>query len=161
MGNVLINHLKIHFDLSFEMLEKQIDNCPDILWNEKLGGFVFWQQLLHAFTGILFWTRENKGNFIEPFADRQVYPELEKEPIGCITKEEMKTFAEKVKNQKDIFFTNKDDEWLLNQNVIYDKILNIDIIAGQIRHMQYHIGHCDGSLMDRKIKTVEWIDYFG
>jgi hypothetical protein len=55
MGDVtMLKIAKTHFDLSFSMLEKMIDQCPDDLWNEKKSGFVFWQQLLHAFTGINF-----------------------------------------------------------------------------------------------------------
>jgi hypothetical protein len=87
MGDVtMLKIAKTHFDLSFKMLEKMIDQCPDDLWNEKKGGFVLWQQLLHAFIGINFWLRENNVKFIEPFSDKKVYPELDNDPVRFILK---------------------------------------------------------------------------
>lgn len=62
------------------MLEQMIEKCTDDLWNEKKGGFVFLQQLLYAFTGINFWLRTKNEKFIEPFADKKVYPELDNDP---------------------------------------------------------------------------------
>jgi hypothetical protein len=161
MSNEIIRHLKIHFDLSFDMLEKHINNCPDLLWDQKCGGFIFWQQILHCLTGVLFWTRNKNDEFVEPFNEREVYPELEKDPVGRITKEEMHELVKVVKLQKEELFLNKNDKWLLANSILYNRIRNIDIIEGQIRHIQYHVGHCNSALRERNERAVEWIDYFG
>ena len=34
-SNVLLKIANTQFDLSFSMLEKMIEKCPDDLWNEK------------------------------------------------------------------------------------------------------------------------------
>jgi len=86
MSIEFVKHLKIHFDLSMDMIENHINNCPDELWDQKCGGFVFFQQILHCLTGTLFWTRSTNNDFTEPFHDRVVYTELEKDPVGKITK---------------------------------------------------------------------------
>ena len=42
---IFLNKLKHNFFASFSMLEKIIDICPNELWNKKLSGFIFWQQI--------------------------------------------------------------------------------------------------------------------
>jgi len=66
--NVLLHSLKTQFLISFSMLEKIIETCPDELWNKKVSGYVFWQQLIHAFAGIHGWLREDKLEIMPPFS---------------------------------------------------------------------------------------------
>ncbi|MHB8062710.1 MAG: DinB family protein [Ruminiclostridium sp.] len=160
-SNNLIKIVKTQFDLSFSMLEKMIEKCPDDLWDEKKGGFVFWQQLLHAFNGINFWLRTNNEKFIEPFADKKVYPELEHEPENQLTKGDLTEYKNVVKEISRLFFDNKDDEWLECNSIIYDKIKILDVIFMQVRHIQYHVGHCNGILRENNREAVEWLDYYG
>lgn len=157
----LLKTTKTHFDLSFSMLEKMIDQCPDDLWNTKKGGFIFWQQLLHAFTGINFWLRLNNEEFIEPFADKNVYPELDHDPENQLTKSEITEYKNTVKEIVNAFFTDRDDKWLENTSIIYNKIKNLDIIFMQIRHIQYHVGHCNSILRENNREAVDWLEYYG
>ncbi|HEX2946662.1 MAG TPA: DinB family protein [Clostridia bacterium] len=161
MNNGIIKSVKIHFDLSFEMLEKMIAQCPDELWDKKLSGFVFWQQILHALTGIDYWMRQAGDEFTEPFEDRRTYPELDHDPEGSITRDELIEYKDKVKTLTCKFFESRNDAWMGEPNVIYDKIKNIDIVFMLTRHVQYHVGHCDSILRDRGFEAVEWVDYFG
>lgn len=143
------------------MLEQMIETCPNDLWNEKKGGFVFWQQLLHAFTGINFWLRLNNDKFIEPFLDKKVYPELDNEPENQLTKSDLTEYKNMVKEIVKVYFADKDDECLEADSAIYKKIKNLDVIFGQVRHIQYHVGHCNSILRENYRDAVEWIDYFG
>ena len=102
-NNNLLKIAKTQFDLSFSMLEKMIEQCPDDLWNEKKGGFVFWQQLLHALTGINFWLRMNNEEFIEPFADKKVYPELDNDPENQLTKSDLTEYKNIVQEISEVF----------------------------------------------------------
>lgn len=160
-SNNLLKIAKTQFDLSFSMLEKMIEKCPDDLWNEKKGGFVFWQQLLHAFTGINFWLRMSNEKFIEPFEDKKLYPELEHEPENQLTKGELTEYKNVVKEICKDFFADKDDEWLGSNSIIYNKIKNLDVIFMQVRHIQYHVGHCNSILRENNREAVEWLDYYG
>ena len=159
--NSIIKTSKTQFFLSFSMLESLIEQCPEDIWNIKAGGFVFWQQILHTLTGTNFWMRKPGDKFTEPFSERKVYPELDNEPIGNVTREEMLEYKVQVKILCTQFFENKDDVWILGNSHIFDKISNMDIVIGQIRHIQYHVGHCNSILRERGLKAVEWIDYYG
>jgi hypothetical protein len=162
MGDTaMLKIAKIHFDLSFKMLEQMINQCPEDLWNKKKSGFVFWQQLLHAFTGINFWLRENNARFIEPFSGKKVYPELDNDPEVNLSKEELSEYKDGIKQLCETFFQDKDDNWLNGNSIIYDKIKNLDIIFMQIRHIQYHVGHCNSILRENNREAVDWLDYYG
>lgn len=160
-NTVILKSAKTQFDLSFSMLEKMIEMCPEDLWNEKKGGFVFWQQLLHAFTGTNFWLRTENKDFVEPFADRKVYPELNQDPESNLTKKEISEYKDVVKGIAEAFFDEKDDEWLVSESVVYNKLKNLDVIFMQIRHLQYHVGHCNSILRENNREAVDWMDYYG
>ncbi|WP_105618154.1 DinB family protein [Vallitalea okinawensis] len=160
-NTALLKITKTQFELAFTMLEKILETCPDDLWYEKKGGYVFWQQLLHTLTGINFWFRQNNVKFVEPFEDKKVYPELENEPEHQITRKDLIEYKNAVKDLINTFFAHKDDKWLHDNSILFDKIKNIDVIFMQVRHIQYHVGYCNCILRENNSETVEWIDYYG
>lgn len=154
----LVETCKSQFFKCFAMLENLMEQCPQDIWGIKAGGFVFWQQILHTLTGTSFWMRMNGGLFSEPFQDRKTYPELDHQPEDSVSKAEMIEFKDTVKELCEEFFDGKHDEWLILPSSIYDKLSNIDVIFMQIRHIQYHVGHCDSILRERGLKPAEWVD---
>jgi hypothetical protein len=165
-GNFLNNKVFLkmaerQFFLPFSMLEKVIEKCPENLWNEKKSGYIFWQQILHALTGIGFWFRLTNEKFIEPFYEKKVYPELEKDAETNLLKEEIVDYKNEVKRLCEEFFCGKDDAWLNEDSILFSKIKNIDVVMMQIRHVQYHVGYCNSIFKENGVEPVEWIDYFG
>ncbi len=143
------------------MLMSEIEACPDELWTAKVGGFVFFQQVLHALTGLRFWARPEDLGFDEPFSERRLYPELDGIPEGSVSKEELRAYGASVAEQVESLFEGKSDEWLFAPCHIDKKVTNFDVIQGQIRHVQYHAGHCDAALRERGIATPDWLEYSG
>lgn len=156
--NTMLDTCRQHFFMSFSMMEKMIEQCPEDVWNMKAGGFVFWQQIVHALSGSNFWMRQDSSNFTEPFAERKIYPELDADPEGYVTRDEMTAYKKKVKAICESFFDGKDDEWLMFPSWVYVKLTNLDVLLMQIRHLQYHVGHCNSILRDRGLEAVDWID---
>lgn len=161
MSDSFVRILKNQLELSFRMIEGEIDACPETLWEEKAGSFVFWQQILHCLAGLLYWTRADGVSFEEPFHERNAYPELERDPEGSVTKVEMRELSVRAGKQARALTDGKNDEWLLEPSPLYGKITNADVIAGQIRHVMYHAGHCDSALRERGHKTPEWTEWHG
>ena len=158
---IFLNSLKQHFFSSFSMLEKIIEICPNEMWNKKVSGFIFWQQLLHTITGGLFWLRDENIEFIEPFKEKNVYPELEKDPENVLTKDDIKKCCSELKEIVKNWFLNKDDNWLKLPSKIYNKAINFDIIINQIKHFDYHIGHCESIFREYNINPGKYIEYYG
>jgi hypothetical protein len=145
------------------MLEKIIELCPDDLWNCKKSGFVFWNQLIHTFAGMYVWLREEEMTSI-PFSQvngKNVPVEFEKDPDILLTKEEIIQCCKETKEIVEKWFDEKDDDWLKLPYKPYNKITNFDITAGQIRHLMYHIGHCEAIFRENGIDTGEYLDYYG
>lgn len=161
MSRGIVEAVRTHFDMSYKMMQDLIDKCPDKLWDDKRGGFLFWQQILHAITGVNYWMRQSNERFTEPFEGKVLYPELDGDPVDSLSKEELKKYSDDVAVLCDAFFAGKDEAWLSSVSVIYDKITNIDIVFMLIRHMQYHTGHCDSILREDGFEAVEWLEYFG
>ncbi len=157
----IASRLKLHLDLSLRMLMNEIEACPDDLWAAKAGGFPFFQQVLHALTGLHYWARPEGLGFEEPFAERKLYLELDGVPEGAASKEELRAYGASVARQAESFFEGKDDEWLFSPCHINPKINNFDVVQGQIRHLQYHAGHCDAVLRERGLAAPDWLEYFG
>jgi hypothetical protein len=161
MGDSQLESAKRHFDLSFAMLDQVIAISPDELWEAKRGGIVYWQQLFHTLTGIDFWMRQDNGQFKEAFSDRGLYPELDRDPESHLSREELIEYLKKVKTVIQQFFENQDDQRLYEKSAVNPKIKNIDIIYMQIRHIQYHVGHCEAILRENNYDTAEWLDWYG
>jgi hypothetical protein len=164
MGNcILLDSIKNQYFISFSMLEKIIEICPDELWNKKVSGYVFWQQLIHTFAGSKGWLREEKIDGI-PFSQingKNIYSEFENDPETILAKDEVKKCCNEVKEIAEKWFAGKDDDWLKSPYKIYDKINNFDQTVGQIRHIMYHIGHCEAIFRENGIKPEEYLDYYG
>jgi hypothetical protein len=161
MSAALTTSLKRDLELAFEMVTSQIDVCPDSLWTEKAGGFCFWQQILHALTGALYWTHDPAQGFEEPYKEKNLFIELDGEPEGSVTKDELREVARKARAQIAALFAGRDDSWLSQPSLLYDKVSNADIVLGQIRHLMYHSGHCDSALRDRNLSASPWLEYRG
>jgi uncharacterized damage-inducible protein DinB len=161
MARGIMDAARTHFDLSYRMLQELIDKCPDELWDKKRGGYVFWQQILHALTGVNYWMRQSNEQFVEPFEGKVLYPELESDPVDSLSREELKGYANEIAVMSEAFFEGKDDAWFGSASVVYDKINNMDIVFMLLRHIQYHTGHCDSILRESGFEAVEWLDYFG
>ncbi len=154
----LVKTLKRSFDKSFSMITALIERSPGSVWNEKGGGFYWWQQLLHALCGTDYWLRLDGDNFVEPFAERVVYPELDGEPEAMLSRSELTEYARSVRRKADAYFAARDDGWLLRPCPFYGKLTRADVVSMQVRHLMYHAGHCECILRDRGLPADLWID---
>jgi hypothetical protein len=146
------------------MLERIIAICPDELWNKKISGFVFWQQLLHTFAGTYCWLREEKPEIMPPpnfstFNGKNIYPEFENDPEIDLTKNDIRKLCDETKEAAEKWFAGKDDNWL--KGIMFNKFTNFDNTMGQLKHIMYHIGHCEAVLRENGINTGDYLDYWG
>jgi hypothetical protein len=161
-NNAFLRSLQNQINLLYSMFEIIIKNCPDEIWNKKGGGFVFWQQLVHTLSGANGWLREEKPTTLPMFSicyGKKIYPEFENEPEIVLSKADVhKMFAE-TKDTAELYLAGKDDNWL--RLPLFNKYTNFDNITGQLKHIMYHIGHCEAIFRNAGIKPGEYLDYFG
>jgi hypothetical protein len=163
-NNTILSSLRKHYFLSISMLEEIIEICPDELWNTRKSGYVFWQRLLHVISESHFFLRKENTKYNEPFKDKKVYPELDKESETDLTKEDIKKCFSEAKEFAEIWFAEKDDNWLKLSSKIsgYTHLTNYDTMANWlIMHNMYHVGHCDAIFRENGIETGKYLDYNG
>ncbi|HOV25825.1 MAG TPA: DinB family protein [Pseudobacteroides sp.] len=151
--------LKRHFDPSFEMLEKMIQQCPDELWTQVNGGFPFWQQIFHTYESIDYWMRKTDENYEEPIYDKDVTFDLNKTCSDYLSKDELMTYSKKIRKKVERFFNELESQDFLKLSNGNDIFTYSDKVLVQIRHIQYHIGHCNSILRNHKYDAVKWIGY--
>ncbi|MBN1411261.1 MAG: hypothetical protein JW969_10495 [Spirochaetales bacterium] len=158
-NNSYLDVLKRQFYPSLSMMERMIHYCPIELWKKVKGGFPFWQQIFHALESMDYWFSLTNTDYIKSQSYDAVSSELGEKSIIELEKDEVKNYFIKIKIKSDHFFNNLDDIRLLSSNKKDTKRTQLDIILGQIRHIQYHVGHCNCILRENGIKAVEWIGY--
>ena len=80
--------LKIHFDLSFQMLENVIESCPDNLWSVQDEKNSIWKRFLHVLESIDFWFSDFAVyNFTDLFNGFSA--EMDQTNISVISKDKM------------------------------------------------------------------------
>ncbi|MDC7235594.1 MAG: DinB family protein [Spirochaetales bacterium] len=144
--------------LCFEMMENLIRSAPDSLWNEKRGGFVFWQQIYHALTGAQYWLRTDTKEIPEPYCNLKLYPELEHDPESNLSKKQILKVLDDTASEAESFFDRYSSAQLLLDSVLVHDITGLDVVLMQIRHLQYHIGHCEGILREEGADVPDWLD---
>lgn len=133
--------LRRQFSLSFAMLRNLVEHSPAAVWDEKAGGFVYWQQLLHALSGVSCWLRRGDEPFREPFAEKRLYPELDGEPESMLTREELLLFLEEADETAGRFVFGGNDAWLAEKPVADSRYTNLELLGMQIRHVMYHVAN--------------------
>jgi len=149
--------IKNFFD-SFTMLAAIPDLCPGELWHKKMGGFIFWQQLLHCLDGIHYWMRWEGQDYVSPFSSKRVFPNLEKEAVDQLSKKDIKDYCLKLWKQCDDYFKNLSDTNLLANAFVDNNKSHLDALLLQIRHIQYHTGHCNSILREQDMEAVAWVE---
>lgn len=158
MSKKIVTSEKATFTMSFSLLKKFIDVCPDEIWIENSGGWPVWQQVYHAIGSIDFFTA---GSGQTPHKDllSQEESHLKATSNKVISKAEMKNLAAEMetKAEKHFEFLNDDmlpqkDENLSNalkQDATY--IMSLTMMTG---HTLYHLGSCDAALRNHGLKGV-------
>jgi len=163
----LTTAVKRQYEYSLAMLREMIDVCPDGLWAERDDSFPFWQQIYHA----LYWSDYNiqeSCDGMKAFSwvtEKKVTHELIIEKsifTEHLMKEELNRYFQAFIEKKDRFFDEMNDSVLLEPIPHRkDGFTYFDIIINQIRHVMYHVGHCDCVLRENGYPATAYISIYG
>ena len=158
MSDPVIACFKEEFERFHNLLLKQIEVCPDSLWTEKTGGYVYWQQLFHAFASIEIYALPDGQASLQIQYPPEVVM-LSQEPERHLDKQQLKEFAAKMKILADAFIDSMSADKLPLEHTVMSKRLkapktNQNALIGLIRHACYHLGCCDAILRQHGIPGV-------
>ena len=135
------------------LVEDDIKNCPDSLWDKKCGGDPYWQQFYHALSGTYFML--NFPDDPQPKFPLSCGGELNgtvvSEPHG---KEILLKFLKDTRVHLAGYFKRLDDSMLFTEKDFYGNnlpLLAILVIVSS--HIMYHVGVCDAALRESGAKA--------
>jgi uncharacterized damage-inducible protein DinB len=93
--------------------------------------------------------------------DKDVTHDLGTKSGDILSKKELTAYFEKITEKVERFFGKLTDETLLDPIAPQQdtELTYADTILMQIRHIQYHVGHCNRLLRQSGSRTVGWIGY--
>ena len=155
----LLSVLRRQIGPTLQMIGDIIDICPESLWNDSRSGRPFWQQVLHALIGIQFWFREASEAFSPPDFGQGAIPDLDQAPTFAVDKATVRAYWQTMRGRADAFLDALDERRLLAPSSIYARCTNADLVLGQIRHIQHHVGYCSCLLRMSGASVAKWIGY--
>ena len=158
MHDPVISCFKDEFDRFFGLLEKQIDVCPDDLWTQKTGGYIFWQQLLHVIACVELYALPEGESSKQTAYERGVIM-LSALPKRHMTKTEMRELAAAMKTLAHTFIDGQSTATLTSKHARISKALGKELtnqhaLMGLVRHACYHLGCCDAALRQHGVPGV-------
>ena len=150
--------LRIHLDLSFQMLTKVIELCPESLWYGTEEKKSIWKRILHVLESIDYrLTDFAEYDFNDLF--HGISAEMDQSSVSSVTKNKMIRYRGLMEEKLKILFEQTDDQTLLRNSSRHPGATCLDIILSQIRHIQINLGYCNEMFSNKGIKSPEWTGY--
>lgn len=156
--NKTVTLIQGNFDRVYGMLEKIVEACPDSLWTDKKGGFLFWQQIYHVFAIVDFFILEEGQK-----PTQELYPSevarLLRDESNTPTKAQVLDVARVIKAAANAYFEKltEEDLWKRNENRSQRfgrEVPVLDALIMLVGHGFYHVGACDAILRDHGVKGM-------
>ena len=139
------------------MITAMIDACPDALWKRKAGGFVFWQQLLHAVSTAAFFAGE--GYAAPAVHQPPDVIQLKIAPSQDMSKAELKEYVTAVSQAVAAYCDALTKERLHARHETLSSYFGREITVRDsllklLWHTAYHLGCCDALLREEGVPGV-------
>jgi hypothetical protein len=159
MSDTVTLAFKKNFDDVYAVLEQAVELCPDALWKEKVGGFYFWQQIVHVFGIVDLVCAETADAPLSQNVYSMDIIRLMQHGDAAPAKRDVLTFAAQMKNVAHAYFARMTDDRLFTRNEYRTARLGkeasqIDAMITLVGHGQYHVGICGACFRDRGIQGI-------
>lgn len=149
--------LRRQLDATLAMLERAIAECPDSAWTTDEKCLAVWQQAYHTLLSLAIWLHWPTPTIAFPAFHRQgvddtigAAPAYSREVIEEYRKEVYAVVAD--------YFARLTPENLMEVLVLRGQShTRADIVMGQIRHAQHHVGCIHAQLRRRTGTSPKWI----
>ncbi|MDR2869013.1 MAG: hypothetical protein LBV04_01035 [Deferribacteraceae bacterium] len=159
MMNNLKEQMRLGFQSCLPMIKVDIDNCPDALWEKKVGGDFYWQQVFHAISSTAGMLTENVETPTFPIPNELTF--LEQYPgmpyitdyKGVHGKDLMYASLELTAKHIDTYFEKLDANDLFKMVDFFGTEMTLfNRLGATCSHIMYHVGALDAALRDHGAK---------
>jgi uncharacterized damage-inducible protein DinB len=157
-NDLFIGVMRRQFASMLRMLGQAMDNCPDVVWNDRRGGPPLWQHGFHTLTSLMFFTGRSREEFqldldFDPRAHDLAYA-----PETAVSRERMRAYLEKARRYSEERFDALIDENLGGENPYpWTGPTWADSMVHNLRHAQHHVGLMNGILRHHGAVPADWI----
>jgi uncharacterized damage-inducible protein DinB len=158
MAHNILDTFRERFDSIYGFLEKAADLTPDALWEKRIGGFYYWQQLVHVFGTIDSFCKEADAAPTQTRYNSDIV-RLIKDGETAPTRAELLELARQMTATAHAYFERLTDEDLFAGNSARTQRMGRDVshleaLITLVAHGMYHVGICSMELRNLGIKDL-------
>jgi len=155
---VTIDIVKRHFLPSLHMLETVINKNSKGLWEKSDNHAPLWQHVMHTLESIDYcFTDEQLVYLVEEYKQHIPY-DFSETQLEAISQTKCREYFQKVKDKSAQFFI-KYKEKLFDECYRLKNFTVLDVLLGQIRHIQYHTAYCSSIFSRNGLEDTKWLGY--
>jgi hypothetical protein len=152
------------FKAALKMLQNNIENCPDEIWNDASYTNLYWQIVYHSLHYTRLYLSKSEETFIPWAKHHDNWHQFE-----SVNFNEKRGTASFEYSKLDLLLyvaqTNEDIEKQINDEDLYDlsgfewlKVTRLELHLYNLRHLQHHTGQLTERLQQDDIKGLTWVD---
>ncbi|MCL1985500.1 MAG: DinB family protein [Betaproteobacteria bacterium] len=158
MAHDILDTFRTRFDSVYGFLDKAVELTPDALWGKKIGGFYYWQQLVHVYGVIDSFCKEAGAPPTQTRHDADII-RLIKDGETAPTKADVLDLARQMVGTAHAFFERLTDEDLFAKNSgrtqrMGHDVTHLEALISLIAHGMYHVGICSMELRALGVKEL-------
>ena len=153
--SLFIDICKQNYLALIKMVYQAIKLCPDELWSKETDKPQFWQEVYHTLYYLDFYLSENIKAHQPKFDFKE---NLAKKPTIVLSKKDVSTYLEEVKNKCQNFFNKLTAKEIEGKNSFgwTGSTVGHRIIYN-LRHSQHHMGKINEILKRNGIEASKWV----
>jgi len=158
MAHDIFDIFRKRFDFAYGLLEKAVELTPDALWEKRIGGFYYWQQLVHTYGVIDSFCKEADAPPTQTRYSADII-RLVKDGETVPTKADVLDLARQMSATAHAYFERltAEDLFAINsgrtQRMGHD-VTHLEALITLVAHGMYHVGICSMELRDLGINDL-------
>ena len=158
------NELISQFKSALQMLQNNIEICPDALWNDASYTNIYWQIVYHTLHYTRLYLSSSEETFISWAEHHANWHRFEK--VNSDEKRGTTSFQySKLALLSYVAQTNEDVESQINDKEFYKpsgfewlKMNRLEVHLYNLRHLQHHTGQLTERLQQNNVRGLIWVN---
>jgi hypothetical protein len=147
-----------HFVPCLEMLVQVIETSPPTLWEKREKHAPLWQHVMHTLESVDYWFTDSQLPYLAEKYSRHIPFDFTETELETVSQPHCREYFQQIKNKSRDFF-KKYGEKLLEISFRLKEYTILDVLLGQIRHIQYHVAYCSSILSRHGLGDIKWLGY--
>ena len=155
----MVTVLQRQMESTLAMLQRAVAECPASAWTTNEPSLAIWQHAYHSLLGLSIWLHWPEPVIAFPAFHREGV-DLQVGASPAYAREIIETYRQEVFQKVQDHFALLTPENLTEELILRGiRFTRADVIVGQTRHVQHHVGCMHSQLRRRAGSSPAWIGY--